>query len=100
MAFMLAGVILVALSCLGGMHVYLLLSNQTTIEFQMNLSERREARSNGVFWRNPYDIGRRRNFQQVFGPNPFCRFRWLLTCLSKPPEGDGMVFPSLWRLKA
>merc|ERR1712014_420338 len=85
MSMMLAGVILVALSCLGGMHVYLLLTNQTTIEFQLNLVKRREARSTGVYWRNPYDLGRRRNFQQVFGPNPFYQFRWLLPYASQPP---------------
>jgi palmitoyltransferase len=100
MSFLLAASILVALCFLGGMHVYLLLTNQTTIEFQMNLSKRREARSTGVYWRNPYDMGRRRNFQQVFGPNDFCRFSWLLPCIAKTPEGDGMVFPSLWRIKA
>jgi len=100
MSVMLAAVIFFALCCLGGMHVFLLLTNQTTIEFQMNMITRQEARSRGVYWRNPYDLGRRRNFEQVFGPNPFCRFRWLLPYIAKPPEGDGTVFPSLWRLKA
>lgn len=99
MSFLVGTVVLVAVCILGGMHVFLLLTNQTTIEFQTNLVKRREAKANGVYFRNPFDMGRRRNFHQVFGPDPFCNFRWLLPCIAKPPEGDGMVFPSYWRLK-
>merc|ERR1719253_2007384 len=99
MSFMLATAILVALSCLGGMHVYLLLTNQTTIEFQMNLSKRREARSQGEYFRNPYDMGRRRNFQQVFGPSSFCSFLWLMPYFSEAPSGDGLSFNSISSLK-
>lgn len=98
-SFMVACVILVALSVLGGMHVFLLLTNQTTIEFQINIAKRREMRANGLFYRNPYDMGRRRNFQQVCGPNPFCKFRWLMPYFSKPPEGDGLAYPAIFRLK-
>jgi len=98
-SFMIACSILVALFILGGFHVYLVLTNQTTIEFQLNLMHRREARKNGEYFRNPYDMGRRRNFQQVFGPNPFCRFRWLMPYLAQAPVGDGMNFNSISALK-
>jgi len=98
-ACMIATSIFVALTILGGFHLYLVLTNQTTIEFQMNFALRRKARKSGEYYRNPYDMGRRRNFQQVFGPNPFCRFRWLMPYLAVPPAGDGIVFPSLSRLK-
>merc|ERR1712007_230876 len=94
-SFMICCSILVALCILGGFHVYLVLTNQTTIEFQTNLIRRREARKNGEYFRNPYDLGRTRNFQQVFGPNPFCKFQWMLSWHSPPPNGDGMEFPSL-----
>lgn len=99
-SFMICCSILVALCILGGFHVYLVLTNQTTIEFQMNLVRRREARKNGEYFRNPYDLGRTRNFQQVFGPNRFWAFRWLIAwgSVSLPPTGDGMSYPSLNRL--
>mmetsp|Transcript_35691 Transcript_35691/g.78166 ORF Transcript_35691/g.78166 Transcript_35691/m.78166 type:complete len:381 (+) Transcript_35691:343-1485(+) len=97
-SFMICVSILISLSCLGGFHVYLVLTNQTTIEFQTNLHRRRQARKNGEYYRNPYDLGRTRNFLQVFGPNPFCRWRWLLSWLSMPPSGDGLTYPSLTRI--
>jgi len=92
--------ILVALTILGGFHVYLVLSNQTTIEFQTNWIRRRMARQNGEYYRNPYDLGRTRNFQQVFGPNAICGLKWLLPYLSAAPTGDGMEYPSLSRFRA
>lgn len=98
-SFMIACSILIALSILGGFHVYLVLTNQSTIEFQLNLLKRKEARKNGEYFRNPYDMGRRRNFQSVFGPNAFCRFVWMMPYLAQPPSGDGLVFSSLSRLK-
>merc|ERR1712224_161528 len=55
-SFMICCSILIALCILGGFHVYLVLTNQTTIEFQINLMRRREARKNGEFYRNPYDL--------------------------------------------
>jgi len=94
-SFMICCSILVALCILGGFHVYLVLTNQTTIEFQTNMMRRKEARKNGEYFRNPYDLGRSRNFQQVFGPNPFCRFWWLLAAFAPGPTGDGMDFPSM-----
>jgi palmitoyltransferase len=94
-SFMICCSILVALGILGGFHVWLVLTNQTTIEFHSNMMRRKEARKNGEYYRNPYDLGRTRNFQQVFGPNPFCRFRWLLSMISPGPTGDGMDFPSM-----
>jgi len=97
-SFMVCCSILLALCILGGFHVYLVLSNQTTIEFQTNMLRRREARKNGEYFRNPYDLGRTRNFQQVFGPSRACRFKWLLSWLAPPPLGDGLQFPSLRRL--
>merc|ERR1712183_30322 len=97
-SFMICSSILVALSILGGFHFYLVLTNQTTIEFQTNLIKRREARKSGEFYRNPYDLGRTRNFQQVFGPNPFCKFRWLLSWSAQPPAGDGLSYASINRV--
>lgn len=98
-SFMISCSVLVALCILGGFHVYLVLTNQTTIEFQTNLMRRRESRKNGEYFRNPYDLGRNRNFQSVFGANPFWKFRWMLSWLATGPAGEGLEFPSLSRLK-
>eukprot|EP00927_Polykrikos_kofoidii_P070268 TRINITY_DN6635_c0_g1_i2.p1 TRINITY_DN6635_c0_g1~~TRINITY_DN6635_c0_g1_i2.p1 ORF type:complete len:347 (-),score=44.30 TRINITY_DN6635_c0_g1_i2:357-1397(-) len=94
-SFMICCSILVALCILGGFHAYLVLTNQTTIEFQINWMRRREVRKSGEFFRNPYDLGRTKNFQQVFGPNAFCSFRWMLPWLVEQPLGDGLSYPSL-----
>jgi len=76
------------------------LSNQTTIEFQTNILRRKEARKNGEYFRNPYDLGRSRNFQQVFGPHRLRQLRWLLSWLAAGPTGDGLQYPSLARWDA
>jgi len=98
-SFMIACSIMVALCILGGFHVYLVLTNQSTIEFQLNLLHRREARRNGEYFRNPYDMGRRRNFQAVCGPSAFWSFRWLMPYLSEAAAGDGLNFNSISSLK-
>lgn len=98
LAFIVSASILMALTFLGGFHVYLVITNQTTIEFQSNLWNKKKARQHGEFFRNPYDLGRTRNFQQVFGPNACCRFKWLFSCWAEGPTGEGLEFPSINRL--
>mmetsp|Transcript_30515 Transcript_30515/g.71237 ORF Transcript_30515/g.71237 Transcript_30515/m.71237 type:complete len:332 (-) Transcript_30515:128-1123(-) len=88
-----------AICLLGGFHVYLVLTNQTTIEFQLNMMERREARKRGEYYQIPWDLGRRRNFQQVFGPSQILKFRWLFSYWAQPPLCDGLSFPSPLTLK-
>ncbi|CAJ1460435.1 unnamed protein product [Effrenium voratum] len=77
--------IFLALCLLGGFHLYLVLTNQTTIEFHVNLTNRHLARRKGESYRNPYDLGWSRNFQQVFGPNKFFHFLWMMPYLAKRP---------------
>lgn len=100
LSWIIALCIFLSLCLLGGFHTYLVLSNQTTIEFHSNMSNRDRAKKRGELFRNPFDLGRTRNFQQVFGPNEFCRFVWLLPYVTKRPAGDGMSFPSLTELRA
>jgi palmitoyltransferase len=94
LCWIIATCILFALMLLGGFHVYLVLTNQTTIEFHTNMQMKDKARRRGEYFRNPYDLGRSRNFKQVFGPNDFFTFRWALSWLSQPPVGDGVNYQS------
>eukprot|EP00566_Odontella_aurita_P014341 CAMPEP_0113547232 /NCGR_PEP_ID=MMETSP0015_2-20120614/12242_1 /TAXON_ID=2838 /ORGANISM="Odontella" /LENGTH=529 /DNA_ID=CAMNT_0000447765 /DNA_START=10 /DNA_END=1599 /DNA_ORIENTATION=- /assembly_acc=CAM_ASM_000160 len=66
-SFMLCLSVGIAVFCLMVFHLYLVLSAQTTIEFHGNWGKRRQARRRGRTWINPYDLGSRRNWQQVYG---------------------------------
>jgi len=72
-------------------HAYLVATNQTTIEFYSNRMDASDARRNGQRWINPYSVGPRGNFEQVFGMSRNM-FTWLMPN-RKPPPGDGMEFP-------
>lgn len=67
--FLICVSVLIAISILGGFHFYLLLTNQSTIEFQINTIQAREDRKNGLTWHNPYSLGCLKNVQQVMCPN-------------------------------
>ena len=67
MSFMLCLAVGIAVSCLGFFHLYLTLTAQTTIEFHGNWVNRRKASKLNKKWKNPYDLGWRRNLQQVYG---------------------------------
>eukprot|EP00668_Euglena_longa_P000291 GGOE01000386.1.p1 GENE.GGOE01000386.1~~GGOE01000386.1.p1 ORF type:complete len:242 (-),score=48.16 GGOE01000386.1:152-877(-) len=47
---------------------YLIVTNQTTIEYHYNRGKRDYMKSRGTVWTNPYDIGIIRNLQEIFGP--------------------------------
>merc|ERR1712038_908270 len=79
----------IALGGMLGLHTYLILTNQTTIELYINHRHRRMAKKKGEEWSNPYDLGWRQNFQSIFGESQFC-FSWLLP--GGPMVGDGIHF--------
>jgi palmitoyltransferase len=58
---------MVALGLFIGWHAYLVATNQTTIEFYSNRLDAADAKKRGERWANPYSIGLRDNFEQVFG---------------------------------
>eukprot|EP00386_Alphamonas_edax_P010897 GDKI01034813.1.p1 GENE.GDKI01034813.1~~GDKI01034813.1.p1 ORF type:complete len:297 (+),score=49.57 GDKI01034813.1:143-1033(+) len=95
LSFVICCSVFVALGALGGFHLYLTLTNQTTIEFQGNYWNKLVSRSSGVNYRNPYDLGRWRNLREVFGPSRFPIF--LFPYIAQPPSGDGMSFHTLGR---
>ena len=67
LTFMLCLAVGLAVAMLCFFHIYLTLTSQTTIEFHGNYTNSRRAKRLGKKWKNPYDFGRLRNFQQVFG---------------------------------
>lgn len=90
LSWILAACISVALGLLGGFHVYLVMTNQTTIEFQMTMERCFMSKKKGESYRNPYDLGAVRNIQDIFGPG--ARGCWLFPLLAQRPLGDGMHY--------
>eukprot|EP00479_Gromia_sphaerica_P004395 TRINITY_DN15170_c0_g1_i1.p2 TRINITY_DN15170_c0_g1~~TRINITY_DN15170_c0_g1_i1.p2 ORF type:complete len:89 (+),score=8.39 TRINITY_DN15170_c0_g1_i1:76-342(+) len=74
-----------AMFAMMGFHFYLIICGQTTIEFRGNRKRQREARMQGYIWKNPYDHGRLKNFQLVFGvvDRQYWWILWLLPVLPK-----------------
>eukprot|EP01079_Euglenida_sp_SAG-EU17-18_P005803 gene5803-1034_t len=67
---------------------YLAFSAQTTIEWHYNRRAIAMAKKQGSQWRNPYDLGLRRNLAMIFGP-----YRYLPEVLVPslaPLQADGM----------
>ena len=78
LSFMLCAAVGIAVLLLGGFHIYLTVTAQTTIEFHGNIVARKKARAVGQKWKNPYSRGSwRGNWQQVYGT----QYRWLLLSL-------------------
>eukprot|EP01065_Artemidia_motanka_P038685 TRINITY_DN47540_c0_g1_i1.p1 TRINITY_DN47540_c0_g1~~TRINITY_DN47540_c0_g1_i1.p1 ORF type:complete len:375 (+),score=57.79 TRINITY_DN47540_c0_g1_i1:52-1125(+) len=68
------------LICFAAVHIQMALTNETTIE----------GRRYNVPFR--YDVGRRRNWEQVFGTKPLL---WFLPVWGSGPAGDGLSWPTL-----
>ena len=68
LCFMLCVAVGIAIAVLGGFHLYLVISGQTTIEFHAHWNQRRR---NPKF-KNPYSVGSYYgNFKRVYGNVPF-----------------------------
>ena len=65
-------------------HVYLSLTNQTTLELYINYDEGCEQRKLGNVYHNPFDQGWRKNLRRVLGDVPWYR-ALLLPSLHGPP---------------
>lgn len=87
-AFMLSISVCLAIGILMPWQLLLILTNQTSIEFQINrfMSSRLGTRY------NPYDLGLKKNFEQAFGQSSTdWTFKWLVPTLAKP-KGNGLNF--------
>ena len=61
-------------------HLKMVLDNQTTIETEYEVPPFPE-----------FDLGMRKNFEQVFGPDPWL---WLLPVWGRGPVGNGIDWPT------
>jgi hypothetical protein len=82
-AFAVAAAVGIGLIAFLGFHTYLSLTNQTTMEWATRGGEKDEKlRRAGKFRRsNPYDLGRSRNWELIFGynlRNPRWMFSWIV----------------------
>ena len=92
-SFALAVAVGLAISGLLGWHVYLVLTAQTSIEWYENSAARSRLQLRGSVFHVPFDLGWRRNVEDVFGrPSAW---RWSLPAL-RPPWGaeEGYAFPT------
>ncbi|KAL0490021.1 palmitoyltransferase [Acrasis kona] len=89
----LSGSMAVTMTGFFGWHVYLLLTNQTTIEFQFNKFKVVTAKRSGKSSLNEYDVGMRSNVEQLFGTID----RWIFMFLPSitPPPLSGCEYPTL-----
>jgi palmitoyltransferase len=74
-------------------HVYLIATNQTTIEWYGNRMRSDFAKKRGEIWYNEWDIGWIENVSAVLGsaPDPWAVSVWFVPTL-RPPHGDGTRF--------
>jgi len=93
LSFMLCTAVGIAVALLGGFHIYLTLTGQTTIEFHGNWAKRKRARAAGQKWKNPYSRGSwRLNWQQVYGSTSTTTTRGMLLALL-PSRRDPEFLP-------
>jgi len=85
----LCGASFLAVAAMLALHLYLILTNQSTIELYYNRRQNYLMQRRGELYENPYDLGHKKNFQSVFGVRRFW-FSWLLP--GKIAIGDGLTF--------
>lgn len=57
----------IAVGFLLATHIYLIITNQTTIEVYENYEWKSDALEHGEVFKNPYDKGWRKNLRRIFG---------------------------------
>jgi DHHC palmitoyltransferase len=81
-----------AVTAMLGLHTYLIITNQTTIELYHNRKMGRLARFHDRIYRNPFDLGTSKNWRQVFG-HDLWSVAWLLPFARE--LGDGISYPRI-----
>jgi len=83
LGFMMSVAVGCAILILGGFHIYLTLTAQTTIEFHANWTNKRRAKRLGKKYKTPYDQGCVKNWQMVYGTKYWL---WALMPSWRQPE--------------
>jgi palmitoyltransferase len=89
-SFTVAMAAMVSVGILLSWHLYLCMTNQTTIEFYINMEERADAKEMGLVFKNPFDKGWRKNLKRVFGDGSW--YSVILLSLRNPPTPLSIVF--------
>jgi len=79
--------VILSVGFLLGSHIFLVLTNQTTVEYFSNALDKRDAEDEGRLWRNPFHKGWRKNIRRVFGDRG-CLKRILWPTVWSPPHRD------------
>lgn len=84
----------IAVGTLLGWHCYLVATNQTTVEFYVNMHEKRDAIERGEVYKNPFDNGWKKNLGRVFGDDSqLLVLKILIPNFSPPSEPQYPDFP-------
>jgi len=92
LASMFSGVFALVLAGFVGFQVYLITTNQTAFELHRNSMEKQWAKQDGRVWKNPYDLGWRKNVLNFFGVNSLWKI--FLPSFSSS-VGDGLSYETI-----
>lgn len=92
-AFMMCFAVGLAVLILLGFHLFLILTGQTTIEFHGNRIKKEECKMRNEVFCNPYDMGWRRNLEQVWGIWEGCGLKFFLLLLPSSRKNQYLPIP-------
>ncbi|OZJ06384.1 hypothetical protein BZG36_00672 [Bifiguratus adelaidae] len=81
-----------AVGTMGGWHVYLTLTGQTTVEFYENSYDKEVAKEHGEMFVNPYDLGVKANLRTFLNVCDAYPWWYVLLPIPVPPKGDGKTW--------
>ncbi|KAL0050134.1 hypothetical protein WJX82_004923 [Trebouxia sp. C0006] len=95
--FVLSAAVSIALTALMGWHFFLIWQGQSTIDMLNFWRDSKEAKAQGTTLIHPYNLGLKRNFQEVFdvSGHRLWWMRWMLPSSAKR-RGDGIFFPTMY----
>ncbi|KAJ3104757.1 hypothetical protein HDU96_008833 [Phlyctochytrium bullatum] len=92
--FLMSASITFAVGALAAWNLYLIMTAQTTIEYQNNKISTMFAQGRGETFINEYDLGTKRNFYLFFNISQKYPWYYALFPTVVPPSGDGVRWPT------